>query len=49
MSSDKGLSIEELERKAEKADFSEVEGTADDSIGGAMSVESLRLPDDICQ
>jgi hypothetical protein len=47
MNSDDGLSIEELEKKAENADFSDVEGTADDSIGGSMSVESLRLPDDI--
>jgi len=40
-------SLEELEDKAERGEMSETEGTASDSIGGEMSVQSLRLPDDI--
>lgn len=47
MSSDDEKSIEELEEKAESGDLGETEGTASDSIGGEMSVQSLRLPDDI--
>jgi len=47
MSNDERLSIEELEKKAEDGDFAEAPESAADSPGGSMSVESIRLPDDI--
>lgn len=45
--SDEGLSVEELKKKAEDGDFSEGPESLADSPGGSMSVESIRLPDDI--
>lgn len=47
MNEEDGKSIEELEETAEHGEMTETEGRADDSIGGTMSVQSLRLPDDM--